>query len=209
VTPRVVFITDPRFDLARTARAIRAAAEAVGSQGLVVQLRDKAADAASLVAAARALREVTRDVGALLVVNGPPSIAREVDADGVHVPSVGGVTDARELLGDAAFVTTSAHHDDDVRAASAAGATGVLVSPIFATPGKGAPRGLPAITAARAIVDAARRTPPMLVYALGGVTRANAALCRGAGADGVAAIRALYDEPELGPWAMAVSVDEC
>jgi thiamine-phosphate pyrophosphorylase len=200
VTPRVVFITDPRYDLAHTTAAVRAAARAVGANGLLVQVRDKRGDARELEASARALREVTRGVGALLVVNGAVSIARDVEADGVHVPSVRDVTGARTILGAEAFVTTAAHDDDDVRAASTAGATGVLVSPIFATPEKGAPRGVVAIAAARAIVDAARRTPPLLVYALGGVTRANAAACMEAGADGIAAIRALYDEHDHVAW---------
>lgn len=196
--PVVVLITDPRHELARTVAVIREASEALGPARLVVQLRDKQASEASLLASARALRGPTREAGALLVINGSPAIAREAGADGVHFSNEGRGTvaraaDARAHLGPDAFVTTTAHDDDDVRHAIVARVTAVLVSPVFATPGKGAPRGVAAVAAARAIVDAARQTPPVLVYALGGVTRTNVAACAEAGADGASAIRALYE----------------
>jgi len=63
----------------------------------------------------------------------------------------------------------------------------VLVSPIYLVPGKGAPRGVGAIAAAR-------RTKKR-VYALGGITPYNVQMC--AAAHGVAVIRALLaaDDP--------------
>ncbi|HEY8075187.1 MAG TPA: thiamine phosphate synthase, partial [Labilithrix sp.] len=76
---------------------------------------------------------------------------------------------------------------EDVIAAAREGASAVYVSPIFATPGKGAPRGLDAIRRARELAG------DMLVYALGGVDASNAAACITAGADGVALIRAFFD----------------
>ena len=116
----------------------------------------------------------------------------------MHLPNEGAplaarVASVRARLGEDALVTTSAHDDEDVRHAVLAGATSVLVSPIFETPGKGGPRGVEALAAARAVVDAARHAPRVWIYALGGVTPASAASCAAAGADGVAAIRALYE----------------
>lgn len=206
--PLVVFVTDPAFELARTANVVREAGLALGPGRLLVQLRDKHADEAALLATARVLREVTEEVGARLVVNGPAPVARAARADGVHFPNAGAATtarvaDARVLLGAQAFVSTTAHDDDDVRHAVRAGATAVLVSPIFDTPGKGAARGVIALRAARAIVDAARQASPTLVYALGGVSRETVAACAEAGADGVAAIRAVYEEGTLALRALA------
>ena len=201
----VVLITEPRHGLRRTAEVIRGAALALGPDRLVVQLRDKAASPAALLDVARALRGVTRDVRAQLIINGSPSVARAVGADGVHLPSEAGaapatlasrIAAAREWLGREAVVTTAAHDDAEVRAALEAGATAALVSPIFASPGKGPARGVAALASARAIVDASRRSPRLLVYALGGVTRARAPDCANAGADGVAVIRALYHPAE-------------
>lgn len=193
----VVLVTDPRYGLEHTIRVIRAAGEALGpGSNLLVQLRDKESSEGELVATGRALRAATREVGAALVINGSVAVAREVAADGVHLPSSAEalgprIAAARAVLGERALVTTAAHDDDGVRAASEGGATSVMVSPIFATPGKGPARGVAALVSARAIVDASRRT--LGVVALGGVTPENAGACRAAGADAVAAIRALYE----------------
>jgi thiamine-phosphate pyrophosphorylase len=199
----VVLVTDPRFDLATTCDALRDAAASLGGERVVVQLRDKQADAVSLLSTAHALRAATRKVGARLVINGALAIARQVAADGIHLPgrkSAGEMASARaaadEVLGRSAIVTVAAHDDEDVRNATLARVNGVLVSPVFETPGKGPARGVDALRAARAIVDAARHDPPLHVVALGGIAAANAAACVEAGADGVAAIRALYEGAE-------------
>ena len=199
--PLVVLVTDPRYELTRTAAIIREAAAVLGGRRVLVQLRDKEATSESLLAQAQALRLVTREVGARLVINGSLAIAQQSGADGLHLPGRRNASKiastcaaARELLGHHALVTVAAHDDDDVRNAALAGASAVLVSPIFATPGKGTPRGIAALSAARATADAARHDPSLAVYALGGVTGANAAACIEAGADGVAAIRALYED---------------
>jgi thiamine-phosphate pyrophosphorylase len=93
---------------------------------------------------------------------------------------------ARVALGEAAWITVAALTDLDVRHAAEDGADGALVSPIFATPGKGAPRGLDAIRRARAIA------PRLGIHALGGIDPSNVASCLEAGATGVAAIRAIF-----------------
>jgi len=199
----VVLVTDPRRGIEAAIAVVARAGRSLGAGRLLVQLRDKESDAAVVLAHAHALRDATRAVGALLVVNvalgASVEVARASGADGVHVPnaSADDVRDARGALGSAAFVSAAAHDDEAVTRALDAGVTAILVSPIFETagPGKAAPRGLAAIARARAIVDAARRAPSLLIYALGGITPANAPACRAAGADGVAAIRALYDEP--------------
>ncbi len=201
--PVVIFVTDANVDLARTIEIVRSAAIALGPRCLLVQLRDKENGPVVIRTAAQALRDATREVDALFVVNGASSIADDVGADGVHLPwDRGGavglrVASARRLLGEHIIVTAAVHDDDEVRAAVEGGVTGVLVSPIFATPSKGGARGVEAITSACAIVLAARSQWAPRVYALGGVDATNASSCRAAGADGVAVIRALYDIPHL------------
>lgn len=204
---RVVFITDPARDDAETVAVVTAAGRALGPGALLVQMRDKASARDIVMARAHVLREATRAANALFVVNTGPDeqveLALACGADGIHFPRVteADVLAARAALGRAAIVTAAAHTDDDVERASEAGATAVLVSPIFDTPGKGPARGALALVRARAIVDAARRTSPLSIYALGGVTTVNAATCRAAGADGVAVSRALYDDAAMTqPW---------
>lgn len=202
--PVVMLVTDSHVDLARTIEIVRAAASALGPSQLLVQLRDKENGPVVIRTAAQALREVTRAVRALFVVNGATSIAHDVGADGVHLPwDRGGalasrVASARRLLGEHIIVTAAVHDDDEVRAAVDGGVTGVLVSPIFPTPGKGPPRGPAAIQSAVAIVAAAQSKWRPRVYALGGVTADNVGSCAAAGASGVAVVRALYDAGPAG-----------
>lgn len=187
--PTVVLITDPAWPLAHVARTIEGAAEALARGRLLVQLRDKAAEPRRLADGARALRAVTRRVGAPLVVNAatPEALRIAIDsgADGAHVPCRA-LAAARGVLGARAWISVPAHSDDDVERALGEGATAALVSPIWSTPGKGPPRGVGALASARALAGRALR-----VYALGGVDASRVDACAEAGADGVAVIRAL------------------
>jgi thiamine-phosphate pyrophosphorylase len=192
MTPaRIVLVTDPAFGDDWIVRCVREVARALPRGALCVQLRDKRRARASLRVFAGGLRAVTRGVGATLVVNGEPALARDVGADGVHLASGGlSVAAARAIVG-AAWISVAAHDDGDVRRAVADGADAVLVSPVFASrpPGISAAskegRGLGAIAAASAIARGLR------VFALGGIDEHNARRCVEAGAHGVAVMKAL------------------
>jgi thiamine-phosphate pyrophosphorylase len=210
--PVVVLVTDANVDLGHTVEIVRAAATALGPRRLLVQLRDKENGPVVVRKAAQVLREATHAVDALFVVNGVTSIARDVGADGVHFPRdrsgalASQVASARRLLGERIIVTAAVHDDEEVRAAVEGGVTGVLVSPIFVTPGKGSPRGTSALRSAKDIVVAARSVWKPRVYALGGVNVANVNSCAEAGADGVAVIRALYHAGASGGAATALAL---
>ncbi|MCL2722827.1 MAG: thiamine phosphate synthase [Polyangiaceae bacterium] len=190
-SPRLILITDPRYSLAWMTEIVCAVARALEPSALAVQLRDKANAEPDVIEAAKVLRAVTREERAMFLINGRIDLARAVESDGVHVPSGLSIADAREALGRGAFVTAAAHDDDDVARACEQGADGVLVSPIFATPGKGAPRGTSALTRAAQIASCS--TTRVHVYALGGVDARRVASCAEAGASGVAVIRTLFD----------------
>jgi thiamine-phosphate pyrophosphorylase len=202
VTPSLFLITDPRWPLPRVEEVIVTAGAALPPGSLGVQLRDKAASAIELARAAERLRASARRVSARFVVNAPDTstvrMAREAGADGVHVPCTSAaIAEARDLFGADAWISTPAHAGVDVVTAEAAGATAVLVSPIFATPGKGPPRGVEAIRDAR---EGSR----IVVLALGGVDATNARACAEAGAHGVAVVRALLDAPDVAALARAL-----
>jgi thiamine-phosphate pyrophosphorylase len=103
-------------------------------------------------------------------------------ADGVHLP--GGVDPgaARARL-PRGLIGASAHSAAEAVLRLCAGADYVTVSPIFLTaskPGYGPALGLDGLA------RAAAATAPGTLLALGGVTTKNAALCRAAGAAGIA-----------------------
>lgn len=208
--PSVFLVTDPRWSLARTEDVIERAGSALEPGAFGVQLRDKAASLADLARTARALRAVTARVGALLLVNAPGTselrVAVEAGADGAHVPCAPEqIAEARTRLGAASWISTPAHTDDAVVLAKDAGATSVLVSPIFETPGKGPPRGVAALAAARSLSLSLSPSRELVVFALGGVEASRVASCAAAGAHGVAVIRALLDADD--PAAMARALD--
>jgi thiamine-phosphate pyrophosphorylase len=188
IAPRVVQLTAldvvPRDELLRRLDRV-ASLEPASRRAFAVQLRDPQLQGRALLDWGRELRERTRAIGAALIVNDRLDLALLLDADGVHLGrrSVG-VADARRLVGDR-FVARSAHGLDEARAAAAEGANAVVLSPVFATPGKGTPLGLDAVAEARAAL-----ARPVALVALGGIDAGRGRACLAAGADGVAVIRA-------------------
>lgn len=193
VVPTVVLITPEGVEAAPLWRVVEAGAAALGAS-LVVQARAKAGEVearrvATLVA------EVARACEVPFVVNGSVELTRSLGADGLHAPSAMPARGLRVALGEL-WLSRAAHTGDDVREAARAGLDAVLVSPIYAVPGKAPARGLEALSEARLL--AARATPhnrQLRVIALGGITPERAAACIRAGAHGVAIMRAAFREP--------------
>jgi thiamine-phosphate diphosphorylase len=152
---------------------------------LAVHLRHSSSSDAQLVVLARELRQVTRDVGALLVINRRADVAIASDADGVHLPESGlDVRSARALVGP---LLVGASRHDAQGLSEAKGADYVFLSPVHATPGKG-----PALGAARFDSLAARAPAPAI--ALGGMTPGLVGELRHA--YGVGVIRAVLRAPD-------------
>lgn len=180
--PRLLAISDRRGSATPFAEWVAGLA-AAGVDG--VQLRDKELDDRKLLALARAARALLPPPAALLV-NGRLDVALAAGADGVHLPADG--LPAAPLLawarrlGVRSLIGRSTHTLAEVAAARDEGADYVTFGPVFATPGKGAPVGTAALAAA------ARLGVPVL--ALGGIEPDRVGEALGAGAHGVAAIRA-------------------
>src|SRR6476646_2476218 len=76
----------------------------------VVQLRDKELSDDELAAVANAARALCERLGALLIVNDRPLVARESGADGVHIGQEDlPVADTRELVGPDVLIGLSTH----------------------------------------------------------------------------------------------------
>ena len=157
-------------------------AEAVfAGGGRWFSLREKDLPAGERRALLAALVELAHRFGAVVTAHEDIDAVVAVGADGVHLPGGGDPRAARRQL-PGALIGVSAHSARDAAAALRAGADYVTVSPVFLTaskPGYGPALGLDGLT--RMVMAA-----PGPVLALGGVTPDNAALCRAAGAGGVA-----------------------
>lgn len=163
-------------------------------------LREKDLPGRHLLKLALDLREVTREAGALLLVNDRADVASASGACGTHLPSAGIPPEAaRGLLGEQAVIGVSTHSLSEVHRAAESGASYVTLGPVFDTPSKrrfGSPLGLSAISEAARALDQAGSALPVL--ALGGITTpVMAGRAMEAGASGVAFIRAVLaaDDP--------------
>jgi thiamine-phosphate pyrophosphorylase len=180
-------------------RVLRAASKSKLEAALI--LRDKQVTKPIRRAYAMAARQAT-DARATFLVAGDLALAAEVSANGLHLASDRAADpnahrEAKQKLGLGSITSAAAHSPREALAAAQAGANWVLLSPIHESPGKGAPLGVGALTEARRLLDEGGMAHVKLV-ALGGVNASNAGSCLGAGADGLATIRADLSELKLG-----------
>jgi thiamine-phosphate pyrophosphorylase len=151
----------------------------------VIQLRNKHAAPADLLAAAVQVGRYAREHGALLIVNDHLELAIEAGADGVHLGQDDlGVEAAHAAWG--GLVGRSTHSLDQAVEAQAQGADYIGVGPLFATPTK---PGLPSIGVELLRQVAQRIAIPW--FAIGGIDAANLESVLGAGAPRVAVVRAV------------------
>ncbi len=145
----------------------------------IVQLRDKGTSLPQLVPIAREVHRLTRAANALFIINDRADLALAVGADGVHLgPDDLPVAEARRILGPHKIIGASCGTVDEALAAYQAGADYIGCGAIFGTQTKldaGDAIGLEALAA---IVNATL----LPVAAIGGVSLANIAATREAGA---------------------------
>ena len=141
-----------------------------------VQLREKPGDTCDAVtlAIAAELRELTDEMGKILIINDRPDIAAIVGADGVHLGQHDlPIAEARRLLRPGAIVGRSTHNIAQARTAVQEGADYVALGPVFETDTKdaGPLAGLDLLK--QATEDPAVSTAPLV--AIGGINASNAA----------------------------------
>lgn len=156
----------------------------------VVQYRSKSiADSLRRWQAGEIVR-LCRNWNALFIVNDSVALAREVDADGVHLgKDDGGVLAARAMLGPGKLIGVSCYNEiGRAREAVSQGADYVAFGSFF--PSSTKPQALRAGTELLQIAASEIALP---VVAIGGITEDNAAGLIAAGADAVAVVSALFD----------------
>ncbi len=154
-----------------------------------VQLRDKTATTRETLALGQRLRLLTRQAGALLIVNDRVDLALALEADGVHLGQQDlPVCLARRITGPSMIIGVSTNLPAEARQAEAEGADYIGVGPAFNTTTRASPR--PVLGAAGiAAVRAATRLP---LVAIGGISLSGVAAVRAAGADGICVIGAVF-----------------
>jgi thiamine-phosphate diphosphorylase len=148
------------------------------------------------LALARRLRRLTRDAGALFVVNDHLDLALLSEADGVHLGADDlSVLAARRIAGDRLLIGASASNNEAAVAAIKAGADYIGCGPAFATPLK--PQK--AVIGSRGVADVAGVAGPSVpVFAIGGIDASNIGQLTAAGLRRACVVRAVGDatDPE-------------
>lgn len=154
----------------------------------IVQIREKALADGALLEVLRRAREVTRRLGAPLVVNDRADLARLAEADYVHVGQDDLPVAAARTFGIGVGQSTHAAAELAATDADYAG-----VGPVFETPTKA---GRPAVGLEYVRYAAAHARVPW--FAIGGIDEANVAEVVAAGATRIAVVRAIGDaeDPE-------------
>jgi thiamine-phosphate pyrophosphorylase len=177
--PTLLFLTDPE----RTPQPWLIAERLPRGAGVVF----RAFGRPDAVETGLRLKAVARRRGLVLLAGADVALARAIGADGVHLPQrLAHRARALRRARPGWIVTAAAHGLPAILAAARAGASAVLVSPVFESrsPSAGAPLGTVRFAALA-------RGAGVPVYALGGIDGGTARRLIGSGAAGLAAVEAL------------------
>ena len=171
----------------------RCCAAAVKAGVRIVQLRMKDRPRDEIVAVGRALRRITAGTQTLFIVNDDPSIAAEVEADGVHVGQGDmPVAEVRRRYPSLRIVGLSTHNPEQARRAIDARPDYIGVGPVFATPTKKIPDPTLGVeTAGRMIASV-----PFPAVAIGGLNLDTLPSVLAVGARNFAVVRAVCGSPD-------------
>ncbi len=190
---RLIVLTDRALAAPRTILEVVSAALAAGAPA--VQLHDKQAGAAELLAIARDLRRLTRRFGALLFVNDRADVALTADADGVHLgPDDLPVAAVRRCVPEGFLIGYSTDDPARARRAVAEGADYLGCGTVYPTGSKadaGSAIGLEGLDRVAAAV-------PVPVVAIGGITPGRAPEIASTGAAGLAVVSAVMGAEDPG-----------
>ncbi len=192
-TPRGLYVlTDPA--LIPDAELVERVGEAIRGGAAAVQYRDKRPDPGGHLERARALREITRRLGALLIINDNPQLAVQVDADGVHLgrddPDI---ERARAVVGRRAIGVSCYNELERAVDAQGRGADYVAFGSFYPTRTKSG-----TVAASPDLLRRAGRALRIPMVAIGGITPENGAALIAAGAEALAVVSAVFaaDDPK-------------
>ena len=184
-------VTDGRLTGEPLLEAVRAAL-AGGTR--IVQYRDKSAEPQRRRHEAARLAGLCRDYQALFLINDDVTLAREIDADGVHLGRTDTtLSDARRQLGRHKLIGLSCNNRLEwALAAQQQGADYVAFGRFFPSSTKpDAPQ------AELTLLEQARRQIELPIAAIGGITPDNAPQLHAAGADMLAVVNALFGQSDI------------
>ena len=171
----------------------------------ILQIREKTMSDGDFLPLLKRCRELTREYGALLIVDDRVDAALAADADGVHLGQEDfPLPDARRIAPEL-LLGTSTHNEAEVIRAQQEGCSYLNIGPIFPTKTK-------SLACAFLGVETLRRLVPLVhvpFSVMGGIKRESLPILREAGALHIAAVTAftMADDPaaEVAAWRRALA----
>jgi len=186
---RLYVVTTAAHTPARVEDVVSAAC--AGGAG-VVQLRRKGDDGLATLRLAERCRRITADAGVLFIVNDRLDVAMACDADGVHLGQDDLPVEVAHRLWPGRIVGRSTHSADQALMAERGGADYIGVGPVYATPTK---PGREAV--GLDVVAEVARAVRIPWFAIGGIDSTTVDAVVAAGAQRIAAVRAVGDATDV------------
>jgi len=157
----------------------------------VLQYRVKGKEREACLAEGGELKRLCADYDVVFIVNDSVELARELDADGVHLGQDDGtIAQARTMLGAGKIVGKSTHTLEEALQAEEEGADYIGFGAMYPTDSKNVTH-IPGTAGLSAIRDRIK----LPVVAIGGITTSNACRVIDAGADALAVISSVLSSP--------------
>lgn len=184
-------VLDP--ELCRAIGMIETARLAARGGATMVQLRDKQATTAEMIATGLELKAALAGMGVPLIVNDDVEAAIAIGADGIHVGQDDmGAAAVRQRIGEEMILGLSVETEELARQVDAAVVDYVGIGPVFATgtkPDHKPPVGFEGLARIAAI-------SPVPAVAIGGLKGEHAGAVFSAGAKGLAVVSAICGQPD-------------
>lgn len=158
-----------------------------------LQLREKHLSEEEFVKEALSIKELCKKYQVPLIINDSVSVAKEADADGIHVgQSDMEAGDVRKALGPDKIIGVSVRTVEQAVLAMERGADYLGVGAVFSTTSKE-----DAVEVSKETVKAICEAVTIPVVAIGGITYENVSELKGLGIDGVAVISAIFAQQNI------------
>lgn len=167
--------------------------QAIDSGVTVFQLREKNTDYEHFKDIALKIKPICKAHGVPLIINDNVKLAKEIDADGVHLGQNDlDIKAAREYLGADKIIGVSAHNVKEAQAAESGGADYLGSGAAFITSTK-----TDAGAIDHKVLSDVAHSVRIPVVAIGGITGGNISRLEGLGLDGVAVVSAIFAAKDI------------
>ncbi len=99
-----------------------------------IQLREKTISDEEFISQAREIHDIAAQRGILLIINDRVNVAKEVNAEGVHLGQYDiGISEARDVIGNEKIIGVSTHNVEQAKQAQKEGADYIAIGPVYPT----------------------------------------------------------------------------